>query len=63
MKTIIKILILILFAANAYSDSITGIIVDEKKNPLPGANVFIKGSVLGSASNKDGFFQIKNVPS
>jgi len=62
MKILAKILLLILLSFSIFANSITGIVVDEKKNSLPGANIFIKGSVLGSASNNEGFFQINNIP-
>ena len=46
-----------------YKNSIQGKIIGENDNAVSEANVFIKGLVLGSASDKEGFFQIKNIPS
>ncbi|RYE43089.1 MAG: hypothetical protein EOP48_23075, partial [Sphingobacteriales bacterium] len=40
---------------------ITGRIVDEKGDPLPGANVIIKGTATGTATNIDGQYTI-NAP-
>ena len=34
----------------------------ETKTPLFGANVIIRGTFLGSSTNKEGIFEIKNVP-
>lgn len=53
---------LILISISVFANSVTGIIIDENNIPLPGANVFVKGSILGSASDKDGFFRINNLP-
>lgn len=47
----------------AGTGSITGHIYDkETKSPLPGANVIIKNTSLGSASDMEGKFLITNVP-
>ena len=39
--------------------SITGKIVDNNSNPLPGANIIIKGTTNGTASDFDGDFEIE----
>jgi iron complex outermembrane receptor protein len=41
---------------------IIGRIIDEKDEPVAGANVYIKGTVLGSASGLEGEFEIRTVP-
>ena len=42
---------------------ISGRVTDSKNDePLYGANVLIKGTFLGSSTNLDGYFYIKNVP-
>lgn len=46
----------------AQSGSITGKVVDENNDPLPGANVMVVSTGLGAATNSDGFFTIRNVP-
>jgi TonB-linked SusC/RagA family outer membrane protein len=43
--------------------TIRGRIVDESGNPLPGANILVKGTVQGAAAANDGSFIINNVKS
>ncbi len=43
--------------------SIHGKVIDEKGNPIIGANVSLQGTILGSATNTDGEFTITKVPS
>jgi outer membrane receptor for ferrienterochelin and colicins len=42
---------------------IHGKVVDENNQPVFGVNVIVKGTVLGSATNSDGVFTIRQVPS
>jgi outer membrane receptor for ferrienterochelin and colicins len=49
----------LLFAQTA---SISGRLVDRDSSPVAGANISLKGTVLGTASNEDGVFRIVNVP-
>ncbi|GAB4375906.1 MAG: hypothetical protein Kow0042_21680 [Calditrichia bacterium] len=49
----------LLFAQTA---EIHGKVVDENQQPLPAANVYLSGTVLGSATSSSGEFYIKNVP-
>ncbi|MFQ5769706.1 MAG: carboxypeptidase-like regulatory domain-containing protein [bacterium] len=47
----------------AQTGSISGTIIDDRTGePLPGTNVFIKGTSMGSASTVDGSYTIANVP-
>ena len=39
--------------------TITGVLTDEKGNPLPGGTILIKGTTLGVASDIDGKFQLQ----
>ena len=41
---------------------ISGIVLDEKDQPLVGCNVIIKNTMLGAATNLDGEYFILNVP-
>ena len=46
----------------AQSYSISGYVKDQSNgNALVGANVFIEGTSIGAAANKDGFYEISNV--
>ncbi len=43
--------------------TIEGTVVDgDTQQPLPGANVFLQGTVIGSVTDSGGFFRIRNVP-
>jgi len=42
--------------------TIHGQVVDENGEPIIGANVILQGTILGSATNGDGLFEIQKVP-
>jgi len=47
----------------AFHSTITGSVIDsQSKAPLPGANVYIAGTAIGTASNLEGRFYIPNIP-
>ncbi|RMH76769.1 MAG: TonB-dependent receptor, partial [Calditrichaeota bacterium] len=46
----------------AQEGSVVGRVVDEANQPLPGANVYLEGTFLGSATNDQGQFEILQVP-
>lgn len=48
--------------AQPTSHSVSGEIIDSKKNPLPGVSVLIKGTTLGVSTDADGRFVLNNVP-
>ncbi len=48
-------------AAFAQTGKITGTVVDQNDEPLPGVNVIIDGSTIGTVTNVDGIFFILNV--
>lgn len=53
----------LLVSLNSFSQSITGVVIDGEYNePLPFANVLIKGTQKGSTTDIDGKFQIKTEP-
>ena len=61
----IKKLLLILFIISQiyavnYHAVVKGKIVDEKGKPLAGANVILKNKLIGTASDKDGYYYIKS---
>lgn len=59
------VLLIIGFSTGVLSgktSQIHGKIVDENNQPVIGANIILKGTVLGSATNTEGMFSIRNVP-
>lgn len=44
------------------SGTVKGVITNEQGNPLIGANVYLEGTILGSATDVDGTYFIMNVP-
>ena len=63
MKTYLIFLSCLFVLTNSYSqnNSISGKILSNGE-PLPFANVFIKNSKLGTSSDENGFYKIKNIP-
>ncbi|GAB2706619.1 SusC/RagA family TonB-linked outer membrane protein [Hymenobacter frigidus] len=49
-------------SAFAQTGSVSGRVLDSKKEGIPGATVLIEGTSLGSSSNVDGTYNIQNVP-
>ncbi|MGQ1785372.1 SusC/RagA family TonB-linked outer membrane protein [Saccharicrinis sp. GN24d3] len=42
--------------------SITGAVVDDTRQPLPGVSVIIKGTSIGTVTSTEGIYNISNVP-
>jgi len=63
-----KLLFLLLFicagftGAFAQTGSVSGRVVDEKSEGMPGVTVLIEGTSLGNSTNSDGTYSIQNVP-
>ena len=59
-----KILVIILFTTGfAGSSTIKGEITDLRSGePLIGANIMLDGTILGTASDENGFYLISDVP-
>lgn len=63
MKIYLKIFLLILsITCNSQNNSLAGKISDGLEN-LSYVNIYIQNSKLGTSSNEDGYYQIKNIPS
>lgn len=58
---LLLLFVLLSFGAFAQTGSITGRVIDETNQPLPGATVSIKGTTNGSPTDADGYFKINNV--
>ena len=46
----------------AQNTEVIGRLINESGSPVKGANVYIQGTVLGSATGNEGNFVIKNIP-
>ena len=63
MKRIVSIFLLVIIGLQAFSQfKIEGTIKDAKGNTLPGANVRIKNTAFGTASDINGFYEITGIP-
>jgi iron complex outermembrane recepter protein len=63
MKKLIIFICFLGFAITSKAQfSISGKIVNEKNEPLPGANIYIPASELGTVSDKDGNYVLLDVP-
>ena len=64
MKTLLNIFICLYlpFLLVAQDAKISGRLVDQEQKPVIGANVYLKGTFLGSASDDKGDFEIMQVP-
>lgn len=49
--------------AMAQTGTITGRIIDEENQPLPGATVSVKGTTVAAATDANGYFKLVNAPS
>ena len=47
---------------SAMEHQVKGLIVDQKGEPVIGANILVKGTTIGSTTDLDGKFAIENVP-
>ena len=62
LTVIIIILSSVLSGLFAQTASIQGQVTDILKKPLSGANIYLAGTILGSASDERGNFKINRVP-
>lgn len=58
----ICILFIPLIQYSLFAQSIIGYIFDSNNNPLPGANIYIDNSNIGSISNSDGYYTLNLKP-
>jgi len=62
MKIIFQFLFFVLVTATSISQTISGIVKDDKGNPLPNASVYIKDMKGGTACNSQGQFFLRLSP-
>ncbi|MCD4747166.1 MAG: DUF5686 and carboxypeptidase regulatory-like domain-containing protein [Bacteroidales bacterium] len=60
MKKISLLLFILLFSVPVFlfGEKVSGVIVDQNKEPLPYASIYIKGTTTGTTSNYEGFFML-----
>jgi TonB-dependent starch-binding outer membrane protein SusC len=63
MNTLLKLslFLLCLIQVPAFAQTITGLVLDETKQPLIGAAVRVKGTTVGVTTNLDGKFKLENL--
>lgn len=54
--------LLILFSFFSKAAFITGTISDEKKDPIPYANVYLQPSLKGTTTNAEGYYKLETLP-
>lgn len=61
LKSAVLALPMLLFSAGVFAQAhdVTGKVLDEESNPIPGANVMIKGTTSGTITTGSGEFQLK----
>jgi hypothetical protein len=62
MKPILLCLLFFHFAIFSFAGKISGLITDEKGNPLPYASISIKGTNKGTTANSSGRYAISLIP-
>ena len=62
MRTILKILIMLVGVFTYAQTTVSGSITDQNNQPLIGCNIMIKGTYLGAATNLNGEYFILNIP-
>ncbi|MDH7446128.1 TonB-dependent receptor [Aquimarina sp. 2201CG14-23] len=58
MKKITFVIALLICAISSAQTTINGTVVDENNQPIPGANISLKGEAIGTVTNFDGLFSL-----
>lgn len=59
---LITILFLLVLSFTQLNAQVSGVVFDAERNePLPGVNILVKGTLTGTSTNADGFYEIRNV--
>ncbi len=61
-KVCLLALFIICTGMQLFAQKVTGVVVDESKQPIPGVNVVVKGTTNGVVTDIDGNYSISNVP-
>jgi hypothetical protein len=59
LRNLYILLILIISSGNLLSQTLTGTVYDENKNPVPGVAVYFSGSTIGTLTDENGRYQIR----
>ncbi|HET6766909.1 MAG TPA: DUF5686 family protein, partial [Chitinophagaceae bacterium] len=62
MKIIFQLLSLVLITTASFSQTVSGIVKDDKGNPMPNASVYIKDRTGGTACNSEGRYFLNLSP-
>ena len=60
LKPLVTFALLLLCCGAAWSQTIRGVVTDSLSNPLPGTNVIIKGTTIGTTTDASGAYSITN---
>ena len=63
MKTILTLLITLITLLSYSQTTLKGKVIDEQKNPIIAANVFLKGTYDGTITDENGEFSFKTTSS
>ena len=61
-KSVIKFFSVLLFMSwtiDVFSASVTGVVVDDKDQPLSFVSVFIAGTSIGTTANIEGYYKLE----
>ncbi len=50
-------------SAQSQNSVLRGRLIENPENPLAGVNVYLEGTVLGTASDDNGYFEVRRIPS
>lgn len=59
MKLVKSLLVFFIITSISFAQVVKGKIVDEKNQPLPGANIYFDGTSIATIADKDGTFQLQ----
>src|SRR6188474_795089 len=62
MKIVFQFLLLVVITTTSFSQTVSGIVKDDKGNPMPNASVYIKDRTGGTACNSEGKYFLNLSP-
>jgi len=61
-KAFLLSLMVILAGAQLLAQNVSGVVVDQSNDPIPGASVIVKGSTIGTITDSNGSFKLSSIP-